>query len=165
MVAEKNYHTLKMRMECLGNALFYNYSTAVLKFPVCVVSMIKLDEVGNLWFTATRPNQCLDTFEKDFPSMLHFYRKGQKFHMKVHGKAVIVDDPEQLFLLDKDILEHVGSETVLLKVRIQKVEYFEEQAQQSFLSNIKTMLHKWLFREQPGYHPYWIGSSDTATSF
>ncbi len=163
-MAERNLHGLKEKMEQLGSALLYNFSTAVWKFPSCVIQMQKLDEVGNLWFMVKKPAQCLDTFEKDFPAMLHFYRKGKQFHIKVHGKAVIMDDPETLIVLDEEIRQQLTPNLVLIKVKIQRVEYFEEVQRNSIFGSLKSMIHKWVFREEPGYHPYWIGS-DAATSF
>ncbi len=164
-MADKNLHGLKEKMEELGSALLYNFSSAVWKFPSCVIQMQKLDDVGNLWFVVKKPAQCLDTFEKDFPAMLHFYKKGKPFHMKVHGKAVIIDDPELLVAIEEDLQHQLTEDMLLMKVKIQKVEHFEELPKDNFFASLKNMISKWILREEPGYHPYWIGSSDTATSF
>lgn len=162
MLTAKKLKTLKSRLEDLNSALFYNYSSAVLKFPVCLIALLKLDEVGNLWFIAPKPHQYIDTFDKEFPSTLHFYKKGKRFHIKTHGKAMIINDPEQINLLDPEIKAALHEDKVLIKMRVQKVECFEEFDSATFIQWVKNFISKWIFREEPGYQPYWFGNSDVA---
>jgi general stress protein 26 len=164
METDKNLSFLNSKMEELGHALFYNFSTAVLKFPVSVIQMAKMDEVGNIWFTVKKPAQSIENFDKDFPAQLHFYKKGMSFHIKVHGKAVIVDDPEELNNLQEDVKMKIARGNVLIKIKILKAEYFDNDETQraGVLTNIRNFMNKWLFREEPGYHPYFIGSAESA---
>ncbi len=162
MLTAKKLQKLKNQMEDLSSALFYNYSTAVLKFPVCLISLQKLDDVGNLWFIAPKPHQYIDTFDKEFPSTLHFYKKGKNFHIKTHGKAMIINDPDQINLLDAEIRAALNDDKVLIKMRVQKVECFEEFDQTNLIRSFKNFISKWIFREEPGYQPYWFGNSDVA---
>ncbi|MDP4131487.1 MAG: hypothetical protein Q8939_15115, partial [Bacteroidota bacterium] len=48
----------------LGNALFFSTSDAVLKMPACVVRVLKVDELGHLWFVVPTPTQLIQAFEK-----------------------------------------------------------------------------------------------------
>lgn len=163
MITDKHLAFLSSKMQELGNALFYNFSTSVLKLPVSIISLLKVDEVGNILFAIKKPKQSLANFDKDFPAQLHFYRKGCKYHIKVHGKAVVIDEPEEINSLEEDIKYRIGREQVLVKVKILKAEYFdsEETEKAGLLTTFRNLVNKWIFREEPGYHPYFY-NTDTA---
>lgn len=164
MVTDKNLSFLSSKMQDLGSALFYNFSTAVLKFPVCIINFIKVDEVGQIWFSVKRPAQCLENFDQEFPAQLHFYKKGVNYHLKVHGKSMIVSDPEELFNLEDDLKAVATDGMVLLKLKILKAEYFdnEEKETTGVIASIKNYFNKWIFREEPGYHPYFLNTDNAA---
>jgi general stress protein 26 len=165
MVTDKNLSFLTTKMQELGCALFYNFSTSVLKFPVCIINFIKVDEVGQVWFSVTKPAQCLTNFDPEFGGMLHFYKKNVSYHLKVHGKAVIVNDPEELYNLDDELKTFAANkEVVLLKFKIAKAEYFDNQEKETagIIAGIKNYISKWIFREEPGYHPYFLNGDSAA---
>jgi len=166
MQTDKNLSFLTTKMQELGSALFYNFSTAVLKFPVSIINFIKVDELGQIWFSVAKPKQSLENFDPEFPGQLHFYKKNVSYHLKTHGKAMIVSDPEELFNLEEDLKQFAMKEdTVLLKFKILKAEYFdsEEKENPGIIAGIKNYISKWIFREEPGYHPYFLnGESEAA---
>jgi len=166
MVTDKNLSFLSDKMRELGNALFYNFSTSVLKFPVCIINFLKIDEVGQIWFSVKKPAQCLTVFDQEFPGQLHFYKKGVDYHLKVHGKVVMVTDPEELFNLDEDLKASSNEGNVLLKLKIMKAEYFDNQEKESvgIMAGIKNYISKWIFREEPGYHPFFMNNTDRAAA-
>jgi len=159
MLTEKDKHLLflKEKIQDLENALFYNFSTAVLKLPVCVVKILEVDELGQLWFSVNRPSQCLEHFEHEFPAQLQFYRKGKQHRLKTHGKAIIVDDPEVLNTLPTSIAQKYDPKTtVLVKMNMSQVDYFEPWAfkKTNWFSNFKNTIYKWIYNEQPQYQPF-----------
>ena len=164
MLTDKHIHFLKEKMQDLENALFFNYSSSVLKLPVSVVKVQDVDEVGQVWFYINRPSQGLEHFEHEFPAHLQFYKKGKKHRMQVYGKAIIVDDPEQLNLLPSDLFPVApNSKSVIVKVKIAKVEYYEpwDLKKTNWFTSIKNSLYKWIYNEEPQYQPYgW--NTDTA---
>lgn len=114
----------------LKQALFFNYSDAVLKLPTSVVNALHVDEVGQVWFILHRPTQNLNEFDDWFSSRLEFYKKGMGFHMHVSGKACLVTDPEEInnaFHITEEIRQQVNSSMVLVKLKAEHVEYFPHQ--------------------------------------
>ncbi len=164
MLTDKHIQFLKEKISDLENALFHNYSTSVLKLPVSVVKIREVDEVGQVWFYINRPSQALQYFEHEFPAQLQFYKKGKQHRMQVHGKAIIVDDPEQLNTLPTDLFPVKSNDNmVLVKVKIAKVDYYEpwELKRTNWFTSMRNALYKWIYNEEPQFQPYgW--NTDTA---
>lgn len=163
MVPESQINFLKTKIEELRSALFFSFSNAVLKMPTTIVSTLKVDEVGQIWFFIRRPSQYLHEFDKDFPARLDFFRKGKNFYMKINGKARIVDDPEEinsLVSLPEDIRSRAMDQMVLVKLKIQHADYFEKDLNEhpNLLQLVKTYMRKWFFNLEPGYRPYTLQS-------
>jgi len=87
---------LREKIQELKNALFFSENNSVLRMPTTIVSILKVDELGQLWFFTPRPSQALHEFGREFPVRLEFFRKGKGFFLHVTGKAYIVDDPEEI---------------------------------------------------------------------
>ncbi|GAA4730897.1 pyridoxamine 5'-phosphate oxidase family protein [Flavisolibacter ginsenosidimutans] len=122
---------LQERIEEIGSALFYNLSEAVLKLPTSVVSTLKVDEYGFVWFFVQKPRQHLSEFEQEFPVKLDFYKKGKGYFLQVCGKGFVVKDPEEMnaFVdLPEDQKKLAAGSVALVKVKIQKAEYYETRS-------------------------------------
>ena len=96
MKAANNISFLQDKIQGIGSALFYNLSSGVLKFPTAIVNILQVDEVGNAWFFANRPEQQLQEFDLEFPAYLQLYRKGKGYYLQITGRAYIINDPEEL---------------------------------------------------------------------
>lgn len=164
MLTDKHIQFLREKIHDLENALFFNYSSSVLKLPVSVVRIRDVDEIGQVWFYVNRPTQSLEHFEHEFPAQLQLYKKGKEHRIQVHGKAVIVDDPEQLNTLPADLFPvRPNGNMVLVKVKIAKVEYYQpwDLQKTNWFVTIKNALYKWIYNEEPQYQPFgW--NTDTA---
>ena len=116
----------------LENALFFSTSDAVLKMPACVVRILEIDELGQLWFVVPKPTQFIYTFEKTFPVKLDFFRKARNYFMKILGKAFIVNDPEEVNGIEglSDFIKQRArrNELIILKVQITHADYAERAA-------------------------------------
>jgi len=123
---------LQERIEEIGSALFYNLSDAVLKLPTSVVSTLKVDDYGFVWFLVQKPKQYLREFETEFPARLDFFKKGINCFLQVSGKAWVVSDPEEMNALEslpetvKELAAGEG-DMVLVKVKMLRAEYHETQ--------------------------------------
>ena len=123
MDANHQLSFLQNRIEEIGSAIFYNLSEAVLKLPTSVVTTLKVDDYGFVWFFIQKPKQQLTEFEKEFPVKLDFYRKGTGCFLQVVGKGYMVSDPEEvnsLVVLPEDVRKMANESIALVKVRIQK---------------------------------------------
>jgi general stress protein 26 len=151
---------LKDKIADLQTALFSNESDAVLKLPTTVVNVLQVDEAGQIWFRVTKPSQYVAELDKEFPAKLNFFRKGKEYFLNITGKAYIINDPEEithLVSLSDEVREGaVNSRFILVKMRIQKAEYFEKQAQQKTglgFNGLFSKIYSWLFDMRAGMRP------------
>ncbi len=128
MDTNQQLNFLQERIEEIGSALFYNLSDAVLKLPTSVVTSLKVDDYGFVWFCVNKPPQHLTEFEQEFPVKLDFYKKGAGYFLQVMGKGFVVNDPEEMnsfVTLPEEIKKLANNTVALVKVKIQKAEYYE----------------------------------------
>lgn len=158
MLSETHLPFLQEKISDLRSALFFSLTNAVLKMPTTIVTALKVDEVGQVWFFVNRPAQNIQEFDKEFPARLEFFKKGKNFYLKIMGKACIVNDPEEvngLVSVAEDVKTKAMSQLVLVKVKIQTVEYMENTPPETFgwLHAIRAQFNRWI-GVQPGYRPY-----------
>jgi hypothetical protein len=150
---------LQGKIQGIGSALFYSLGTGVLKFPTSIVSTLKVDEAGNIWFFISKPGQKLQEFDWEFPAKMQFYRKGKGYCLQVTGKACVVNDPEEvngLVSLSEEMKTEAFKECVLMKVRINNAEYydFNETLPRNNLMGLLTRIYSWLFHTRRPSTPY-----------
>jgi hypothetical protein len=121
------FNFIQDKINNIGSALFYSQQYSVLKFPTTIITALKVDELGQIWFCISRPNQQVGAFDSRFPAQLDFYRKGKGYFLKIFGQAFVVDDPEEINQLTGwaiDIDKVTLNKLLLLKLKIQQVVYF-----------------------------------------
>src|ERR1700761_6686783 len=129
MLPQSDLRFLQEKIQDLKNALFFSQNTSILRIATTIVSVLKVDELGQVWFFVPRPQQALHEFDREFPVKMEFFRKGASFFLHVSGKAFIITDPEEInSLVYEDIREQVDQHMVLIKVKMQKADYFETAA-------------------------------------
>jgi hypothetical protein len=126
MATNQQLNFLQEKIREIGSALFFNLSESVLKLPTSIVSTLKVDDYGFVWFFVQRPQQQLKEFEMEFPVRLDYFRKGSGCFLQVTGKGWVVTDPEELntfVTLPDDAKKLAMNEMVLVKVKIMRAEY------------------------------------------
>src|ERR1700761_5216364 len=109
MLPQTDLRFLQEKIQDLKNALFFSQNTSLLRIATTIVSVLKVDELGQMWFFVSRPQQALHEFDSEFPVRLEFFRKGKQFFLHVAGRAFIVTDPEEINnLVHEDIRELAG---------------------------------------------------------
>ena len=164
MLAPTTVSFLQTKIQELRSALFYSMNDAVLRLPTTVVTALKVDDVGQIWFFVHRPKQQLEAFAHEFPSRLEFFRKGRSFNLKISGKALIVNDPEELnslVSLSEEVRLKAMGQLVLVKFCIQCADYFEHSSRhpQTWMTGFKSRLFKLLYKEHPAFKPYRLEQS------
>lgn len=152
---------LQERIEEIGSAIFYNLSDAVLKLPTSVVTSLQVDDYGFVWFCVQKPPQHLNEFEQEFPVKLDFYKKGKGYFLQVAGRGFVVTDPEEMnafVTVPEDIKKLANDTMALVKVKIQKAEYYETRSagKTAWWQNAVNYFTAW-FRNNPyrtGYTYY-----------
>jgi len=131
MATNQQLSFLQEKIREIGSALFFNLSESVLKLPTSIVSTLKVDDYGFVWFFVQRPQQELKEFEMEFPVRMDFFRKGSGCFLQVNGKGWVVTDPEELngfVTLPEDSKKLAMNEMVLVKVKIMRAEYHDTSA-------------------------------------
>ena len=163
MLPQSDLQFLQQKIQDLKNALFFSQNTSLLRIATTIVSVIKVDELGQMWFFVPRPQQALHEFDREFPVRLEFFRKGKEYFLHVSGKAFIVTDPEEINgLVHEDIRELTGSHLVLIRVKMLKADYFENansSMHAGWWRDLKNQLHTWMYNTRPGYQPYYLADA------
>lgn len=156
MVSDIHVGFMRDRILEIGSALFANTGNATFKLPTSIISVLRVDETGNVWFFLNHPNVYMDDAERSFPANLDFYRKGKPFFLKVAGRAAVITDPEAIREIAGDrAANHSFSRVMLVKVAVEHAAYFEQRErtpnvfQQCWHAICKHLLH-----EQPVLRPY-----------
>ena len=158
---------LQEKIQDLKSALFFSQHSSLLRMPTSIVSIVKVDDLGQVWFFVPRPSQALHEFDREFPVRLEFFRKGRRFFLHITGKAFIVNDPEEINnLVHEDLRGATTDHLVLIRVKMGKVDYFESQPRESakWWQGLRKDLHAWLFNSRPGYKPYHLDHSIPAVA-
>jgi hypothetical protein len=162
MDANHQLSFLQNRIEEIGSAIFYNLSEAVRKLPTSVVTTLKVDDYGFVWFFIQKPKQQLAEFEKEFPVKLDYYRKGTGCFLQIVGKGYMVSDPEEvnsLVVLPEDVRKMANESIALVKVKIQKADYYETRSMSkaNWWQSAWHMLSTWFghssYRQENTYFP------------
>jgi len=120
---------ISSRIEELKTAIFQSQGRTVLKLNPGVISVLKVDTDGYIWFLVNKPIQVVSEFEKQFPVDLNFYKKGAMFFLSVFGIARMITDPEELeFTGINDKLTSKDIDKILIRVEILNVNYFGKKA-------------------------------------
>jgi hypothetical protein len=149
---------IQLKLTNIGTALFYCGSNSHLPFSAYIITALKIDKDGYIWFVISKgPQEQIDDMNM-FEVQLEFYRKGYPFFMKIDGQASVADAKEKMQdLMGKGI--HIQEETLscilLIKVKIEKVIYKELRLQKSFqpLNSLSVWLKNILHPEQISWHP------------
>ena len=168
MLPQTDLQFLQQKIQDLKNALFFSQNTSLLRIATAIVSVIKVDEWGQLWFFVPRPKQALHEFDREFPVRLEFFRKGREYFLHVSGKAFMVTDPEDINgLVHEDVRELAGNDLVLISVRMLKADYFDNSFSSlhaGWWRDLKRQLHTWMFNTRPGYKPYYLADAQLPLS-
>jgi len=132
----------------LENALFMSESNALVSLPTHIVRISEVDEDGNIWFIIPRPTQIVDSFSKEMPAKLDFFKKGKEFFLKISGVASIVWTAREMndAKLSKAFADSLKNGNVAVKVKVEITEYMEKAPKPSSnpLLQVGSQVYNWL---------------------
>jgi hypothetical protein len=148
MATNQQLNFLQEKIQEIGSAIFFNLSDSVLKLPTSLVSTLKVDDYGFVWFFVQKPKQYLSQFEQEFPVRLDFFKKGSNCFLQVMGKGWVVTDPEEMNLVEalpQEAKQLALYDMVLVKVKIMKAEYYEPKpgGRLSWWQNVVHTVNAW----------------------
>lgn len=140
MTVDTNLQFIREKIYEIKSAVMYSMSEGVVKLPNSIVSVVKVDDEGHLWFLCAPPVRRLEDSECVFPARLHFYRKGKFFHIEVSGRATIINNEFR----DNQTVD----KPLLIKMSMINVEYTAamEKKPRSKVEVLLTDTYKWLLR-------------------
>jgi hypothetical protein len=130
MLSQPRNLFLQSKIMDLQQALFFNESQSILKFPTSIINVLNVDEVGQVWFMVNRPIQHLNEFDHEFRVRLELFKKGKDYYMHVSGKACIVTDPEEIghiHVLNEELRRLAASTMMLIRMKIEDTYYYPLQ--------------------------------------
>ncbi len=151
---------LQEKISDIRSALFFSQNNDVIKMPTSIITVLRVDNDGQIWFFVKRPLQYLDAFEKEFPARLDFFKKGKNYFLQIMGKAFIIDekDPaiDELAHVSIEVKDNAMHELVLMKVKITNAEYYDNSVRENkyWVNDITQKIQRWFFSAKLGYKPY-----------
>ena len=123
---ELNVDFIRSKIDEIKSALFSNLIENAYKFPTCIISAIKVDSNGVIWFLMNKAGRFIPPDETSFPAELVFYRKGHPFSLRVSGIASVIADPKTIEnFLDLEESRDI-SNILLMNIRMSRAEYTEK---------------------------------------
>ena len=136
-MSDTNFQFISEKISQLRSAVMYSLSNSLVKLPNDIVTSVKIDEEGQLWFLSHSPFHYINECEQVFPVRLHFFRKGYDFFVEVSGKATIVEN-----------ISSDSQNSVLIRMTMSNVQYTEPHAvkEKTKLQILAEKSYKWLLR-------------------
>ena len=132
----------------MENALFMSESNALVSLPTHIVRVTEVDEEGNVWFIIPRPTQVIESFSKEMPAKLDFFKKGKEFFLKISGVASIIWSETEIkeASLSKQFSESLRKGDVAVKVKVEVSEYVQKTPKPNSnpLLNVGSQVYNWL---------------------
>ena len=140
---------LTEKIKELENALFMSESVALVSLPTHIVRNTEVDEDGNIWFIIPKPTQVVESFSKEMPAKLDFFKKGKEFFLKISGVASIAWSPEEMHgaVRNGELIKSFEKDNVVaVKVRIETSEYVEKTPKPNTnpLLQVGSQVYNWL---------------------
>lgn len=156
MTPNQQLQFLQEKIKEINSAIFFNLSDSVLKFPTTLVSTLKVDDYGYVWFFVKRPKQNINEFETEFPVRLDYFKKGTDYFLQVMGKAWVITDPEEVNIFisaTEEVNEQDVEDSVLVKVKMMKADFQQTQNRTSNSWWANAVYHFFTWFRSPEYRP------------
>jgi general stress protein 26 len=148
MIQDMSVSVLRGKIQELENALFMSESNALVSLPTHIVRVSEVDEEGNIWFIIPKPTQVIESFSKEMPAKLDFFKKGTSFFLKISGVASIVWTTKEMkeANLSDEFSGSLKKGNVAVKVKVELTEYNEKtpKATSNPLFNVGSQVYNWL---------------------
>jgi general stress protein 26 len=143
MGTNTNLQFISEKINQLRNAIMYVDGSGPVKLENDIVTAIRVDDEGQLWFLTNYPSQHVEECEQNFPARLLFYKKGVNFFMRVSGKATIINDSCSDNHADSDNNDRSQKlKKVLMKLTMINIEYTASPAKKT-KNKMEIVLENW----------------------
>lgn len=118
---------LQNKIQEIKFAMFRAEMNTELPLPNNIISTIKTDSDGNIWFFTSCNGAYAQYLEKHFFAYLDYYQKGLDCRLRLNGKASIVEEGYNANETSTGSENSSGTDIVLIKFKILHAEYFENK--------------------------------------
>jgi hypothetical protein len=143
MIQDNNLEFIRTRIYDIRTALLYSLSDDIIKLPTSLISVLKVDDKGQIWFLMNRPQQAMEKDEQKFPARLQFYRKGKPFYMQVTGRACLVENMaglNHLFSIPRTLRKAASHNLIVVRLKMDSVEYHEQASASKPMNTARRLL-------------------------
>lgn len=148
LTQDDNLSFLQRKIGEIKVAMFRSEINCELQLPTNIISTLKTDNDGNIWFFTSCNGKYAKNIDKSFYAYLDYYQKGGAYRLRVSGKASIVqDDP----MAHASEIKPTKDNIALIQFKIMHAEYFENKSLAT--SSLKTRI-KDFFTEIFSSHNY-----------
>jgi general stress protein 26 len=149
MIQDLSIAFLSDKVKELENALFTSETNSLVNLPTHIVRITEVDGEGNIWFIIPRPTQVLESFSKEMPARLDFFKKGKDFFLKISGLASIAWSAEEMkgTNLTKQFAGSFDMDKmVAVKVKVESSEYIGKSPKPGSnpIRQVGTQVYNWL---------------------
>ncbi len=127
---DKNLFFIQHKISTIRSALFFNGHNGNPYTATSIISALKMDENGGIWFFLNNDAH-LQATDEVFPARLYFYRKGIPFSVNIYGKAEVIRDlryMSELAGINLNNCPEIAEKLVVIKVSTDAAEYHEWHA-------------------------------------
>jgi general stress protein 26 len=148
MIQDMSITFLSEKVKELENALFMSESNALVNLPTHIIRNSEVDEEGNIWFIIPSPTQVVESFSKEMPAKLDYFKKGAAFFLKISGVASIVWTENEMkeAKLSNQFSASMQKGNVAVKIKVELSEYVVTTPKpvSNPLLHVGTQVYNWL---------------------
>lgn len=144
---EPDFSFLGKKIMEINTAIFKAEADPVL-LPNNVISTIRVDKQGNIWFFSSCQKNVTPLYERDFHSTLDYFNKEKQARISISGPCRIIPEMEAPeFVLGNVVPSLAERQVLLIRFTIQKAECYNlgTDADDPWLEKLKASFQYWLF--------------------
>lgn len=140
---DENLFFIKEKIEEIKIALFKAEIDSILKLPNNIISTLKVDDEGSIWFYTSCNGLYAGEVDKEFFAYLEYHQKGRNTRLRISGKATVESSNDGAFTTASN---SNTNNLLLLKLKIMHAEYLESDYERhhGWVGRIKTTVSDFL---------------------
>jgi hypothetical protein len=150
---DENLEFLNKKIREMKIAMFRAEASSLLCPPNNIITTLKTDSDGNIWFFTSCNKSYAKNIDKCFYASLDYHQKGSDCHLRISGSASIVENAmEAPVRIDKN---DNAQGLFLVKLKIMNAEYSDNSKVDSSASvkeQLKNFFHKMFYA--PDYRQF-----------
>jgi hypothetical protein len=127
MAKDESLLFLKSKIQQINYAIFKAEMHTEHQLPNNIISTIKSDDEGNIWFFTSFTGTSAQYIDQHFFAYLDYYKKGGECRLRLNGRATIVPDEDYAAEAQAGGDVAGNANLVMIKFKILHAEYIENK--------------------------------------